>query len=219
MLEKLPGFIIMYPALILAITAHEFAHAWAASKLGDNTARNEGRVSFNPLHHIDLIGTVILPLMMIFTATPFLIGWAKPVPVNPCFLKNPKKDTLWISLAGPIANLILMFILSIIFYFIRFLPLNSNFIFVFEPLMGFISICAYLNLILAFFNLVPIPPLDGSGVLKGLLPYRYLIKYEEIFNRYGFIILLILLFSGALQLYLKFVIGILKYIPFIRVIL
>jgi Zn-dependent protease len=208
----------MYPALIFAITFHEFAHAWSASKLGDNTAFHAGRVSLNPLHHIDPIGTLLMPLLMFFTGVPFLIGWAKPVPVNPYFLGNPKKDTLWISLAGPLANLILLFTLSILFYLLVKLNELVNLPFL-EPILIFIQYAACLNLVLAFFNLIPIPPLDGSGILKGLLPYHHLIKYEAIFQQYGFLILIILLASGVLGVYLKIIISIFRLLPFVRFVL
>lgn len=143
------GFIL---ALIVAISVHEFAHGWMANHLGDATAKMEGRVTLNPLAHFDPLGTLFL----------FLVGfgWGKPVPVNPHNLKNPKVDGLKISLAGPLSNFFVAIIFALI---LRFLPLN-------EALGNIIYIIIQLNLTLMVFNLIPIPPLDGAGILVGLLP-------------------------------------------------
>lgn len=194
--------IILYFVLLFAITIHEAAHGWAASKFGDLTAYHMGRVTLNPIPHIDIIGTVIFPLLMIFQGVP-LFGWAKPVPVNPLNLRNPKRDNLWISAAGPLSNLtaalaffILLRIIKAVspqaFYF------NPNLSGGFQPIQGVIIVLFYgilINIILAIFNMIPIPPLDGSGVLMGFLSDEAAQKYDVI-RPYGFIILLGLLFLG-----------------------
>jgi Zn-dependent protease len=163
-------------SLIIAITIHEFSHALIADRLGDPTPRSQGRLSLNPLKHLDLVGTIML----------FLIhfGWGKPVQIDPYNLKNPKRDQLLISLAGPASNLLLAIILSII---IRFIPLNLFITFL-------ISTVIQLNVLLAIFNLIPIPPLDGSKILLNLLPDDISEQWQEAFSQYGFILLIVFLF-------------------------
>ena len=205
--------IIAYFILLLAITIHESAHGWAALKFGDPTAFNLGRITLNPIPHIDPLGTVILPLIMMITGIPF-IGWAKPVPVNPLNLRNPRRDNLWISAAGPLSNLsaatvflvgivILKFLNPKIVYFLRsFIFAHTGFAGGFHPLGGLALILFYgalINTLLAIFNMIPIPPLDGSGVLMGLLSDEAAEKYDRI-RPYGFLIILGLLFIGFLNL-------------------
>lgn len=172
----------------MAVIIHEYAHGWIAYKLGDPTAKYSGRLTLNPIAHIDPLGTIILPLFLIITRSPFLFGWAKPVPVNFLSLGNPKKDMIWVGLAGPFANILLAIIIS---FFIKLkiaiLPL--------ELLETFLIV----NLILAVFNLMPIPPLDGSRVVIGLLPPSLAYKYIQ-FERFGFIIIFIMLYLGLFQL-------------------
>jgi len=170
------SFIIFAISLIIAITIHEFSHALAADRLGDPTPRSMGRLSLNPLKHLDLVGTLML----------FLIhfGWGKPVPIDPFNFRNPKRDEIIVSFAGPASNLILAILLALI---VRFIPLN--------PLVTtFFSSLIQLNIILAIFNLIPIPPLDGSHIFLNLLPENSRLKWEEAFSRYGFILLMLLIF-------------------------
>jgi len=170
------SIIISAIALVVAITIHEFSHALAADRLGDPTPRSQGRLSLNPLRHLDLIGTIMIFLVH--------FGWGKPVQIDPYNLKNPKRDELLISLAGPASNLILAALLSLI---IRFITLND--------LSGFlIYTIIQLNVLLAVFNLIPIPPLDGSKVLLNLLPDHISAQWQETFNQYGFVLLIIFLF-------------------------
>jgi Zn-dependent protease len=159
-----------------------------ANRLGDPTAKYSGRLTLNPLAHIDPVGTVILPLLLILTNSPILFGWAKPVPVNFFRLNHPKKDMVWVGLAGPLANILLAVAIGII------IKLG----FVFLP----VSILKYfltLNLVLAVFNLIPIPPLDGSRVLMGLLPQQFVYKYM-LLEQFGFIIIIAMLYLGIFDL-------------------
>src|ERR1041385_7317766 len=147
----------MYLGLIVLLTFHEFGHAWMAQICGDDTARLQGRVSLNPLVHIDLIGTVLMPLLMIFvspTLGRFLVGWAKPVPVNPNNLRNPRIDDILVTLAGPWMNLLL----AVIIMGLARMGVMANS----ESMVGLCFMMARLSLFLCFFNLLPIPPLDGS---------------------------------------------------------
>ena len=176
-------------ALVLILTIHEAAHAWVAMRLGDPTAQRAGRVSLNPLRHLDLLGTI-----MLFLAG---IGWGKPVPVNPFRLKDPEKDMVKVAIAGPLANIMLV-ILSVLFFkliiSVGFISSILPMALVSKMMWYFIS----LNVILAIFNMVPIPPLDGSKVLAGFLPRHLAIEYEKI-SKYGFYILIALLFTGGIR--------------------
>lgn len=166
--------LIFAAGLIIALTIHEFAHAFVADRFGDPTPRSYGRVSLNPLRHLDPVGTLMLLI--------FHFGWGKPVPIDPYNLS--KKETTYVALAGPGSNLLLAVIFALI---IRFLPLNQAITAIFFQFI-------YLNLVLAVFNFIPIPPLDGSKLLLNLLPEDQALEWEQAFDRYGFIILLALLF-------------------------
>jgi len=173
-----------------AVIIHEYAHGWVAWKLGDSTARFMGRLTLNPIAHIDPIGTIFLPLILLMTHSPILFGWAKPVPVDFFNLNNPKKDMIWVSLAGPAANIIFAIALSLILK----IPLLAANYFV----VTVITTAIMANLVLAVFNLLPIPPLDGSRVVMGLLPYHLGVEYAKI-EPYGFIIIFALLWIGVIN--------------------
>lgn len=181
--------LIQYVTLVVMLTFHEFGHAWMASKCGDDTAKHEGRVSLNPLVHIDPIGTVVMPLAMIFLSMSgsalagFLIGWAKPVPVNPNNLRNPKVDDILITMAGPWMNLLL-----------AVAALGAAKIGLMNGAGGVVQFCymvAVLNLALFFFNLIPIPPLDGSQIMRVVTGMSYETFYQ--FARYGFLLIIIVM--------------------------
>ena len=190
--NQLADGLIQYLMLIGLLTFHEFGHAWTAWKCGDDTARLQGRVSLNPLVHIDPIGTVLLPLLMIFMpwgVSRFMIGWAKPVPVNPDNLRNKKFDDILVTLAGPGMNLFLAVVLVAM---ARFGMIIHS-----EPLISLCLMSALLSLRLCFFNLIPVPPLDGSQVLRVVMGMSY--EAYANFARYGFIIIIVLLNITSLR--------------------
>ncbi|HEY5911411.1 MAG TPA: site-2 protease family protein [Verrucomicrobiae bacterium] len=189
--------LIMYLGLLVLLTFHEFGHAWMAWRCGDDTARSQGRVSLNPLVHIDLIGTVLLPLVMLLVpgAGRFLVGWAKPVPVNPDNLRNPKVDDILVTLAGPWMNLLLAVVLTGL--------ARVGLAFQAPSLVDLCLEMANLSLLLCYFNLIPIPPLDGSQVVRTVFGVSYEAYHN--FARYGFIILIIALQIPQLQLALHLV--------------
>jgi len=178
--------LISYLGLIVLLTFHEFGHAWTAEKCGDDTARLQGRVSLNPIVHIDPIGTVLLPLMMIFLSpgiSRFMIGWAKPVPVNPHNLRNPRVDDILVSMAGPAMNLVLA---------VALVALARVGLLVHQVPMA--NVCwqfASLSLLLCFFNLIPIPPLDGSHVLRNLTGMSW--EAYAKFAQFGFIAVIVVI--------------------------
>ncbi len=173
---------------ITAITLHEAAHGWVALKLGDDTAQRLGRVTFNPISHIDPFGTILLPGMLLLAGAPFLFGYAKPVPVNFARLRQPKRDMIWVAMAGPGINIAMAFAAALLFHLVPLLPAGSSQDWIVANLQN----AFILNIILAVFNMLPLPPLDGSRVVAGLLPTAQAREYLKL-ERYGLLILIALL--------------------------
>jgi len=178
--------------LIFAITVHEAAHGYAARKFGDNTAYMLGRVSLNPAKHIDPVGTILLPLALILMQSPFLIGYAKPVPVNFGRLKNPRIDSIWVALAGPGSNFFQALIWLILLILLMGFGIDEKF------LISMSQAGISWNLSLLVFNLLPIPPFDGGRVLSGLLPTRQSLALDRL-EKWGFYIVLGLMFTGIIS--------------------
>jgi len=177
--------------LLFSVVVHEVSHGLAALRLGDDTAEKMGRLTLNPIKHLDPIGSVLLPLILIIMKTGFIFGWAKPVPYNPLNLKSPRRDSALLAVAGPVSNFSLALIFGLI---IRIITATSSFVL----LLPFLMFIVWINLILGIFNLLPIPPLDGSKILFYLFPSREL---EIFLYRYGMIILyMIILFGGGIIL-------------------
>jgi Zn-dependent protease len=196
--EKLISFLTFLPVFLISLGLHEFAHAFSASKLGDDTAKKQGRLTLNPFKHADLIGTYLMPLASL-TSSIALIGWAKPVPIDRSKFKNTFRDDAIVSFAGPLSN----FILSILFFilyliFTHFIPGDKHFI---------LNLCWYgvfFNIFLAFFNLLPIPPLDGSHILFDLFPNAYTAKLMKL-GIYGSIILMLFIYSPLWAYFMNFI--------------
>lgn len=186
--------ILLAPPILLALTLHEYAHGYVAYRFGDPTAKAGGRLTLNPIKHLDPIGTIAFFLIN--------IGWAKPVPVNGAYFKNPRKDMIWVALAGPLSNLVLAvasaIVAKIILHVSQSMPDSLVTEAVLVPLFAMVQASVWINLVLCIFNFLPIPPLDGSRILMGLLPESLTGAYAS-FERYGFIIILLLAFTGNLS--------------------
>lgn len=192
------------PPLVVAVVLHEVAHGWVAEKLGDPTARRMGRITLNPLKHIDPVMTVAVPAMLILLGSPIVFGGAKPVPVNPAWFRNPRKGMLWVALAGPVTNFILVSILLVFWSAVTWSPT------VITSLPKFIQFIVYMwilqgiliNLVLGLFNLIPVPPLDGGRIAVGLLPQNYALKLAKL-EPYGLFIVVFLLYLGILDVIIE----------------
>lgn len=187
-MTSIQELIILTPPFLLALTVHEFAHGSVAYRLGDPTAARMGRLTLNPLKHLDPLGVLAFFLMK--------IGWAKPVPVDPRYFKNPRQDMIWVSLAGPGSNLVMALISAVLAKALVIVSLGLPY-FILMPLMQMLVASIWINIMLAVFNLVPIPPLDGSKILGGLLPRDLAVLYSRL-EPYGFIVLLVLFYTGIL---------------------
>ena len=200
-------FALSIVILLFSVIIHEVMHGVVALRFGDHTAERAGRLTLNPIPHIDLFGTVLLPALLIFTGSPILFGWAKPVPVNPLNFSNLRRGELFVSAAGILANFGLAIAAALIFHLLNALPQT------FPTIVGsLLRFTVLINLVLGIFNLFPIPPLDGSKILLSQLPYNMAKTYSKI-EPYGFLILLILLMvpfgrSSLLQTILGFLVGI-----------
>jgi len=184
--------IFQFLVFIFSVMIHEVSHGLVAYRLGDETAKDMGRLTLNPLKHLDPIGSFLLPMILFLTNSPVLFGWAKPVPYNPNNLKDPKKGAALIGLAGPLSNIAIAVIFGIL---IRLIGIFSGLSETTMPAILFLNIIVFINIILAVFNLVPIPPLDGSKVLFAVLPSKY--SYiQQFLEQYGMVILLFFIFFG-----------------------
>lgn len=189
-------WIVQLPILFFSVMVHEVSHGVVALRNGDDTARRAGRLTFNPLPHVDLFGTILLPVMCLASHMP-LIGWAKPVPVDPTHIFNPRWGLFRVALIGPLSNIALSFLAAVLFRLVAFLP-------AFHPgfqhtLLNVLTFAVSINLFLAFFNLIPIYPLDGSKVLGNLLPAGARAKYYR-HARFGFLMILALMYFGVLKI-------------------
>lgn len=200
-LTQLQRIVVWILPVVFAITVHEVAHGWVAKKYGDNTASMLGRLTLNPIKHIDLFGTLIIPGILLMTGTGFIFGWAKPVPVDVGNFKNPRRDMAIVALAGPVSNLLMAFGWALI---ARLgVTIGAGIEAVSLPLIYSGVAGISINLVLAMLNLLPIPPLDGSRILTGILPSYWAWQYNRL-ERFGFVILLVLLYTKVLGLILAY---------------
>ncbi len=190
------GISIWALPVVLAVVLHEVAHGWVADRLGDGTARWMGRLTLNPIRHIDPVGTVLIPLALIIVGSPFLFGYARPVPVDFRRLRNPRRDMVWVALAGPATNLLLALASAMLLWIAVHLP--AAMLWAAEPLALMCQASILINLVLCIFNLIPLPPLDGGRVAVGLLPGPLAYQLSRL-EPFGFLIVVLLLVTGFFQ--------------------
>lgn len=195
-MNKVFNIVVQFAAVLFAISVHESAHAWSADKCGDPTARLQGRISLNPIAHIDLFGTIIFPILLAVMGAP-VFGWAKPVMVNPANFRNRRRDNMIVSAAGPVSN-ILVALAVIVLLMLFFQPLMAAASPSVTLLLRIATYLLLINIFLAVFNLIPVPPLDGSGILEGMLRGEALRWFERI-KPYGFFILVFIMYTRVLD--------------------
>lgn len=197
--DKVLEIVIQVVVLLFAVSVHESAHGWVALRCGDPTARNLGRITLNPLRHIDLFGSLLVPALLAFTGAP-IFGWAKPVPVSLRGVRNPRRANLLVSAAGPLSNFAVAIIGGVTFFVLRAVAPSGPALrpSVFYPLLLLMLYTVAVNVTLGLFNLIPIPPLDGFGVVESFAPASW-IRGVMWVRRYGFIILVVGIFTGALS--------------------
>jgi Zn-dependent protease len=189
---------ILFAVLLFSLTVHEAAHAWSADRLGDSTARSLGRISLNPLVHIDLIGTVLFPLLALVANVP-LLGWAKPVPVDVRRLRHTRRDYVLVAAAGPASNLALATIAAVLLRLLPVSPVTLGEVNMSVPAASIFSTALQINVLLAVFNMIPIPPLDGGNVIGGLLPRKLAYRFDSLIRPYGFLLLYALMLTSGLS--------------------
>ncbi|MGH7444271.1 MAG: site-2 protease family protein [Longimicrobiales bacterium] len=195
--------LLLLPVLLLSFVVHEFAHAWVAWREGDATAYRQGRVTLNPVPHIDLFGTILIPLMLLVSGSGFLIGWAKPVPVDNAQLRRGRRSRVLVSAAGVTANLLLAAVLTVLVvgahHLAVALPGTAS---AAEVIRAMATVGIRLNFVLLVFNLLPVPPLDGSHLLAEVLPARWQVHYQRL-ERWGIAVFVLLLLTGAISVLLQ----------------
>ncbi|MBK8945496.1 MAG: site-2 protease family protein [Ignavibacteriae bacterium] len=196
--EKLILMFYFLPIFLISLSIHEFAHAFSANRFGDDTAKLQGRLTLNPLKHIDLIGSIVMPILA-FTSGFMLIGWAKPVPVNRSKLRNQFRDDAIVSFAGPLSNLVLAILVYLVFNLFSFMQIELSNIF-----YNIIRLTIIFNIFLFCFNLLPIPPLDGSHILFDIFPNQYTAKLLNL-GIYGTVILFVFIYSPLWNVFMEFV--------------
>ena len=193
-----PRIFIVFAVLLFSLTVHEAAHAWSADRLGDPTARVLGRLSLNPLVHIDPIGTLLFPLLALVANVP-LLGWAKPVPVDVRRLRRTRRDYVLVAAAGPASNLMLATIAAIVLRLLTVSPVTLGEPNMSVPVASILSSALQINVLLAVFNMIPIPPLDGGNVIGGLLPRSLAYRFDSLVRPYGFLLLYALMLTSGLS--------------------
>lgn len=204
-IDFLTSLVTWLPGLVLGVILHEYAHGYIAYRNGDMTAKSYGRLTINPMAHIDLFGSILLPLLLILLNSGIVFGYAKPVPINPSYFRNYRKGIRYTSLAGPVTNLIVAFLIGLLYGLFFYLIIRLSGGLMDNGSIGFRAFnifnqlfrnAIYINIFLAIFNFIPIPPLDGSKILASFLPYQAMQRYLSI-GRFGFIFIFIFLFLGG----------------------
>lgn len=194
--EVIQRISIFFPAFLIALVFHEFAHAWMASRYGDETAAWRGRLTLNPLAHMDPLGTVVFPLISIGMSSGIFFGWAKPVPIDPRNFRDYRGGLFWVAFAGPLSNIVLGFASAVVYaLFRKYVPVDFS---LHEALSSMLEVLVVINFALAVFNLIPIPPLDGSNMVLSFLNYENTRRFLA-FQQYSFFLLLFLMMTGALS--------------------